>query len=241
MHSRRLVIAGILLALLAAFLLRLSLKTELDDLESWGLMFRWERVFRDFLLVSLIGAGVLSILRGIFQWFFAWWVGRAPVRIFPEMELRYFARSKLRRGDSFLVMTGLHSLTTVWNCVLLVLLGIFLSASRYPSKGLAVKWDRQTAFAVQNSPWTETLGVYVKRSGQFLVNGRPIQRAELEKELRTELGKRMEWTIYFEADAESSFMDTAYSIDVIQALGAHLIWITPKMRQEMDARNGWVF
>jgi hypothetical protein len=49
----------------------------------------------------------------------------------------------------------------------------------------------------------------------------------------------MVWTEYFEADNASLFQETAFAIDTIQRLGAKVIWITPKMREEWQAAKGW--
>jgi hypothetical protein len=43
---------------------------------------------------------------------------------------------------------------------------------------------------------------------------------------------RAEWTVYFEADPDTLYMDDIYAIDTIQASGAKLIWVTPRMRAE---------
>ena len=42
----------------------------------------------------------------------------------------------------------------------------------------------------------------------------------------------MVWSVYYEADRETLFGDTVYTIDTIQGLGARVIWITPRMREE---------
>jgi biopolymer transport protein ExbD len=87
------------------------------------------------------------------------------------------------------------------------------------------------------SPWAETLGVYVDARGQFYVNGEPVARKELRSKLKEELGKRMVWTVYFQADEASRFGDTAYTIDTVQGLGAKFEWITPEVRKELTRRS----
>ena len=51
--------------------------------------------------------------------------------------------------------------------------------------------------------------------------------------------KRVVWAVYLEADPDTPFADTVYRIDTIQGLGAQVIWITPKMREEWSVAAGW--
>jgi hypothetical protein len=47
----------------------------------------------------------------------------------------------------------------------------------------------------------------------------------------------MVWVVYFEADYDTLNMDAVYAMDVIQGLGAKLIWITPKVRRELQQKE----
>jgi hypothetical protein len=47
----------------------------------------------------------------------------------------------------------------------------------------------------------------------------------------------MVWTVYFEADFGTLNMDAIYAMDTIQGLGARLVWITPKVREEIQRRD----
>jgi len=42
----------------------------------------------------------------------------------------------------------------------------------------------------------------------------------------------MVWTVYLEADSDCLFGDIVNAMDTIQGLGAKLVWITPKKREE---------
>ncbi len=84
---------------------------------------------------------------------------------------------------------------------------------------------------------SETISVYVDARKGFLVNGHPVKREELEAKLKEELSRQMVWTVYLEADSDCLFMDLAQAIDTIQGLGAKVIWITPKMREEWKQKN----
>jgi hypothetical protein len=44
------------------------------------------------------------------------------------------------------------------------------------------------------------------------------------------------WDVYFEADGSCPFAEAIYSIDTIQGLGANLIWITPRIREELNRK-----
>jgi len=47
----------------------------------------------------------------------------------------------------------------------------------------------------------------------------------------------MVWTVYFEADYDTMYMDAIYAMDTIRGLGAKLVWITPKVRRELQQRD----
>jgi hypothetical protein len=87
------------------------------------------------------------------------------------------------------------------------------------------------------SPWAETLGVYVDGLGQFYVNGRAVAREDLRAKLQEELGRRAVWTVYFEANEDCTFMNATYTFDTIQGLGAKVVWITPRIRQELNRKD----
>ena len=122
--------------------------------------------------------------------------------------------------------------------IFLILMFIFMIL-RNPltSHGLLVNFGEQNALVRQKSPWSETVGVYVDHRRTFYVNGHPVPREELRTKLGDELGKRMVWDVYFEADSDALYMDAVYSIDTIQGLGAKVIWITPKIREELDRKT----
>jgi biopolymer transport protein ExbD len=99
------------------------------------------------------------------------------------------------------------------------------------TNGLFVDIREQRAVMSQKGPWAETLGVYVDGKGQFTVNGQAVARAKLRGKLEDELGRRVVWTVYFEADGDCAFLDAAYAFDTIQGLGAKVVWITPGTRE----------
>ena len=101
-----------------------------------------------------------------------------------------------------------------------------------PSKGLLVGWRNRGADLWEESPRPDTLGVYVRVPAHFFVNGQEVEHSELHAKLIKHLSRRAEWTVYFEADADTAYVDDLYAIDTIQACGAKLFWVTPKIREE---------
>ena len=71
---------------------------------------------------------------------------------------------------------------------------------------------------------------------RFYVNGKQVPREDLRSRLEEELLRRGVWVVYFEADDNCLYMDAVYAMDTIQGLGAKMIWITPKTREEWKHR-----
>jgi biopolymer transport protein ExbD len=155
-------------------------------------------------------------------------------RIFPDMVLRNVL--PIRKHPP---LSPIHD-PPHWPlfCVgiLSILIFIFMSFGPRPSKGLFVKWKNENAVALEKSSWPDTLGVYVRAPARFFVNGEEVERSGLRAKLIEKLSRRAEWTVYFEADPGTLYMDDLYAIDTIQACGAKLIWITPKMREAWQHR-----
>ena len=238
MSPKRLAGAGLALVLIAVLLLW-SMSNAVEALEDKGFRYFEEITFAKFFAGSLGGAGILLILRGLWCWIFGNTPYRLAPRIFPEMPLRNLTKWRGQSSNPSLLMSSLQSFSVSWISVLQVLITIFMMFGPQPSKGLYIDWLERSHVSSAESPWAETMGVYVDGNGQFLVNGLRVRREELPMKLKEELGRRMVWTVYFEADQNSVFMDTAYAMDTIQGLGAKMVWITPKMREEMDRQRGW--
>jgi biopolymer transport protein ExbD len=115
--------------------------------------------------------------------------------------------------------------------LLWILIFIFMIFGPLPPNGLFVSWKRD-AVAWEKSAWPDTLGVYIRTPARFFLNGAEVDRNDLHSKLMEQLGRRAEWTVYFEADADTAYGDAVYAIDVIRGCGAKLIWVTPKMREQ---------
>jgi biopolymer transport protein ExbD len=154
-----------------------------------------------------------------------------PPRIFPDMVLRNvmpIAKHAPLRVIHELPHWGLFCGAVLW-----ILIFVFMIFGPLPSKGLFVSW-RKPAVIWQKSPWSETLEVYVGAPARFFINGKEIKRNDLRARLLEQLGRRAEWTVYFEADPDTIFGDDAYALDTIQACGAKVVWVTPKTREELQ-------
>jgi biopolymer transport protein ExbD len=100
--------------------------------------------------------------------------------------------------------------------------------------GLQIEIRSRGSVIWERSPWPETLSVYLGPGEKYFVNGHPVPREALRANLQQELNRRMVWTVYFEADGDTLNMNAIYAMDTIQGLGAKLVWITPKVRQELE-------
>jgi biopolymer transport protein ExbD len=190
----------------------------------------------EFLAMSLGGAGIFSILKGLRLAIEKEFRARQLPRIFPETKLRNLTAWKSGSVSPSLVMSSLNSFSVSWICVLMVLLIIFMMFGPRLSKGLRIDWKERRYFGRRESV-AETMSVYIAHRGQFYVNENATKRQELELKLRAELARRAVWTVYLEADDDTAFMDTVYAIDTIQGLGAKVLRITPRMRAEWKKQN----
>ena len=157
-----------------------------------------------------------------------------PPRMFPGMVLRNVLPIKKRAPPQ--LIHGMPHWGLFCGAVLWVLIFVFMVVpTPIPRMGLWVSWKTHYATAWQKGPWPDTLQVYVAATGyrpRFLINGQEVDRMALRTRLLEQLSRRAEWSVYFEADPDTLYMDDVYAIDTIQGCGAKVIWITPKMREE---------
>ena len=153
-------------------------------------------------------------------------------RIFPEMVLGNVSR--LQRHRPIPIMRSLPDFGLAWGLLLFVVMVVFMAGHHRAPRGLMVnfKWGNPPG---RDSPWPETLNIYVDSERQFFVNGKQLPREHLRTGLTEELGRRVIWVVYFEADRGCLFMDATYAMDVIEGSGAKLIWITPQVREQLNA------
>jgi biopolymer transport protein ExbD len=156
-------------------------------------------------------------------------------RMFPDMVLRNCV--PLTKHTPLPPIHGLPHLGLFFSTVFGPLIFVCMLYGMYGPreyKGLHVSWPNREAVVWEKSPWQETLAVYVRSNGHFFVNGEEVERRNLYTKLLEHLNHRMAWSVYFEADYDSLYMDDIYAIDTIQSCGAKVIWVTPKMREELQ-------
>ena len=117
------------------------------------------------------------------------------------------------------------------------LLFLFMIFQPRPSNGFLVNFKGERTVNVEKNPWAETMAVYIDGKQRFFVNAKQVAREELRSRLEEELLRRGVWVVYFEADDNCLYMDAVYAMDTIQGLGAKMIWITPKTREEWKKRE----
>jgi len=183
--------------------------------------------------IAMVMGGFGALLRAVVVWFSGVLQGRWVPRILPDMAITSVI--PLRRHRPMPLIRVLPDFRTAWFCVigvLTVLFCLFLSSWNWRPTGLPVDFKLERGVAVEKSPWAETMAVYVDAKRGFFVNGKPAAREELRSKLQEELLRRGVWTVYFEADGNCLYEDAVYVMDTIQGLGAKVIWITPKTREE---------
>jgi biopolymer transport protein ExbD len=151
-------------------------------------------------------------------------------RMFPEMVLRNVL--SIKKHAPLPLIHALPHWGLFCGAVLWILIFIFMIFSPLPSNGLFVSWRNRDAVVWEKSPWPDTLEVYVRVPSRFFVNGQEVERNDLHVKLIEQLSRRAEWTVYFDADPDTLYMDDVYAIDTIQACGGKLFWVTPRMREE---------
>jgi biopolymer transport protein ExbD len=154
----------------------------------------------------------------------------AALRMFPDMVLRSFL--PITKHAPLQLIHDLPHWGLFCGAILWVLIFIFMIIQPLPSQGLIVGWRSRDAVVWEKSPWSDTLNVYVRIPSRFFINGQEVERSALRAKLLEELSRRAEWSVYFEADSDTLYMDAVYAVDTIQGCGAKLIWVTPKMREE---------
>ena len=72
----------------------------------------------------------------------------------------------------------------------------------------------------------------------MLLNGAGLSREDFEQALKSKLSWRAKWEVFIEGDDSISFSDSMYAVDVINALHAKVIILTPKLKRQMAERAG---
>ena len=65
------------------------------------------------------------------------------------------------------------------------------------------------------------------------LDGTEMSREELEQSLKSKLSKRANWEVFVEGEDSVSFADPMYAIDIINALHAKAVILTPKLKRQI--------
>ncbi|HWZ84169.1 MAG TPA: biopolymer transporter ExbD [Terriglobales bacterium] len=154
---------------------------------------------------------------------------------FPHqsVEVRLRRRLPLQRKFSALPNRALVGGATI----LLLLIPAFLMVTQQtPAKGIYVHLTPQ----LHRGPNENCLEgpIVIRLTGQneksrMLVNGKELRREELEPFLKAALARRANWEVFIEGDDSVSYADPMYAIDVINALHAKAVILTPKLKGQI--------
>jgi biopolymer transport protein ExbD len=184
-------------------------------------------------MLVVLSAAMIVVLP-VQEWFARRASAGAPQRMLPEMPVRqvmaWRPQRAIARPSAVPVQFG-----PMFSMVILALAAITMPDSMRHEQGLRIDIDAKRVARASDSPWRETMSVYVTARGEFVVNGAPVAKRELKNRVAAELNQRASWLVYVEADDGVEFSEVTYAIDTIEGLGAQVFWITPAVRNEWDA------
>jgi biopolymer transport protein ExbD len=148
-------------------------------------------------------------------------------RMFPDMPLRNVFPATKHKPPS--IICGLPHWGLYFCSVFSVLILFRATFEHSHPRGLLVNFDHRNAIVWDVSPQPAALSVFIRAPNRFFVDGEEVRRHDLRAKLLQH--HHVSWVVYFDADVDTAYMETAYAIDIIQSSGANLIWITPKLRE----------
>jgi len=140
--------------------------------------------------VFMGGTGLMLIVLAV-KWQFTKVFGARPLRIFPEMKLRNVV--PLQRHRPMALFSAPLDFGIAWGSVLMVVAFIFYRGllMHPPAQGLRISFSKGKVAQAFESPCKESLGVYIDRSGRFLLNGQVVDTSRYRSNCRKNLGR--EW------------------------------------------------
>jgi len=72
---------------------------------------------------------------------------------------------------------------------------------------------------------------------KLFLDGIEVNREEFERALKSKLAERANWEVFVEGDDSASFAEPMYAIDVINALHAKAVILTPKLKRQMAEKS----
>ena len=78
-----------------------------------------------------------------------------------------------------------------------------------------------------------------KSATAYMINGRLLPSKDLQDELKHELARQPDWTVYVDGDSDCGFSDVMDAIDIVRAVHAKVVLVTPASRDliESDAQE----
>jgi biopolymer transport protein ExbD len=74
-------------------------------------------------------------------------------------------------------------------------------------------------------------------ASKLLINGTEVSHEGFERALKSKLSTRANWEVFVEGDDSLSFAEPMYAIDVINALHAKTVILTPKLKRRMAEKG----
>lgn len=152
-----------------------------------------------------------------------------------SVEIRRRQRLPLKKRLSTLPNRGLIGGAVI----LLLLVLMFLLISPQESRGIYIRLTPLRGREPDEDCLAGPIVVTVNQhhaSSQMLLNGTEVSREELQRALRTKLSTRANWEVFVEGDDSVPYADPIYVIDVINALHAKALILTPKLKRELADR-----
>jgi len=82
-------------------------------------------------------------------------------------------------------------------------------------------------FRCKPERWPEALIVRIDAHNLWYLSGKLTSASALPNDLKTELSRRAQWVVYFEADPEIPYASAVGGMEIIRAAHAGVILLTP--------------
>jgi biopolymer transport protein ExbD len=149
-----------------------------------------------------------------------------------SVEFRRQRRLPLRNKFTVLPNRGLVGGSVIF----LLLIPLFVMVTKPPARGIYVRLVPRLYSGPDEICLEGPIVVTINQHGsvsKLLLNGTEVSREEFERVLKSKLAERANWEVFVEGDDDVSFADPMYAIDVINALHAKAVILTPEMKRQM--------
>lgn len=154
-----------------------------------------------------------------------------------SVELRRRQRLPLKRKFAVLPNRGLVG----GPMILLLLVPTFIMVTQNDlARGIYVRLTRRHHSGPDDICLAGPIIVTIKEHGsvsKLFLNSTEVSREEFERALKSKLAERANWEVFVEGDDSASFSDPMYAIDVINALHAKAVILTPKLKRQMAEKS----